>query len=216
MMWGERFIAPREVVLCAGSFRTPSLLMRSGVGDAEHLAEMRLPMVHDSPGVGANLHDHPTFAAAVHLKLRSTQPRDLRPHANAGLFYSSRVADCPSLDMYMAITNKVSWHALGERIGGLFMVLMKPFSRGCVRLRSPDPRVAPRIEVKAFDDERDRVRALQSMHFAAQLLDEPAIRHHFTESFGAAFSPRVSAINELGVFNRVQVDGRRAVIRWTA
>jgi choline dehydrogenase len=58
---GQRSIlrARREVLLCAGALETPKLLLASGVGPGAQLAELGLPVVHDLPGVGANLHDHP-------------------------------------------------------------------------------------------------------------------------------------------------------------
>jgi len=53
------FRAEKDVVLCAGALETPKLLMLSGVGPADHLQEHGIPLVHDLPGVGQNLHDHP-------------------------------------------------------------------------------------------------------------------------------------------------------------
>ena len=193
-----------EVVLCAGAYRTPALMLRSGLGPPEEIAALGLPVRAPLRGVGRNLHDHPTFAAAAHLRRRAKQPASLRPHANAGLFYSSGLKRCPPLDMYMPIANKVSWHALGERVGGLFLVLMKPFSRGRVSLASPDPREAPRIEVNAFGDERDLARAKQSMRFAHDLLSRPAVRALTTWRFGGSFSERVRALDAWHPFNAVR------------
>ena len=194
----------REVILCAGAYRTPALMLRSGLGPPEDLAALGIPVRAALPGVGRNLHDHPTFAAAVHLRRGAMQPSRLRPHANAGLFYSSGLEGCPPLDMYMPITNKVSWHALGERIGGLFLVIMKPFSRGRVTLASPEPGEAPRIEVNAFGDPRDLARAMRSMRFAHDLLSQPAIRELTTYRFGGSFSERVRALDAYRPFNRVR------------
>ena len=193
-----------EVVLCAGAYRTPALMLRSGLGPPEDLAALGIPVRAALPGVGRNLHDHPTFAAAAHLRRRAKQPSSLRPHANAGLFYSSGLRGCPPLDMYMPIANKVSWHTLGERIGGLFLVLMKPFSRGRVTLASPDPREAPHIEVNAFGDERDLARAKQAMRFAHDLLSQPSVRALTTCRFGGAFSERVRALDAHRPFNAVR------------
>ena len=203
---GERGAVYRgnEVVLCAGAYRTPALMLRSGLGPPEDLAVLGIPVRAALPGVGRNLHDHPTFAAAAHLRRRAKQPSALRPHANAGLFYSSGLEGCPPLDMYMPIANKVSWHALGERIGGLFLVLMKPFSRGRVTLASPDPNEAPRIEVNAFGDERDLARAMLSMRFAHELLSQPAVRALTTWRFGGSFSERVRALDAYRPFNGIR------------
>ena len=203
---GERRSIHRagEVVLCAGAYRTPALMLRSGLGPPEDLAALGIPVHAALSGVGRNLHDHPTFAAAAHLHRAAKQPSSLRAHANAGLFYSSGLEGCPPLDMYMPIANKVSWHSLGERIGGLFLVLMKPFSRGRVTLVSPDPNDAPRIAVNAFGDERDLARAMQSMRFAHALLSQPAIRALVTYRFGGSFSERVRALDAYRPFNRVR------------
>lgn len=54
--------ANKEVILCAGALETPKLLMLSGVGPAEHLTSLGIPVVKDVPSIGANLHDHPNVA----------------------------------------------------------------------------------------------------------------------------------------------------------
>lgn len=53
-----RATANKEVLLCAGAIASPQILQRSGVGNAELLAEFDIPLVHDLPGVGENLQDH--------------------------------------------------------------------------------------------------------------------------------------------------------------
>lgn len=189
-----------EVILCAGSYRTPALMMRSGFGPAEELRALDIAVNADLPGVGRNLHDHPTFAAAAHIRLGATQHASLRSHANACLFYSSGVDGCPPMDMYLPFANKISWHPVGERIGGVFVVLLKPFSRGRLSLRSPDPNEFPRVEVNAFGDERDLERLMQGMRFAHGLLEAPQVKKLTTYRFGGSFSERVSALN---TFNRV-------------
>ena len=175
-------------------------MMRSGLGPAEELRKLDIAVHRDLPGVGRNLHDHPTFAAAVHIRAGATQSAALRPHANAGAFYSSGLDGCPSLDMYLPFANKVGWHPVGERIAGIFVVLLKPFSRGRVSLRSADPNEFPRVEVNAFGDERDLQRVMQGMRFAHELLKTPAVEALTTYRFGGSFSERVSALN---TYNRI-------------
>ncbi len=55
--------AEAEVILCGGAVNSPQLLMLSGIGPADHLREHGITVVADSPGVGANLSDHPIAAA---------------------------------------------------------------------------------------------------------------------------------------------------------
>ena len=64
--------AVKEVILCAGALETPKLLMLSGVGPKAHLAEHGIVCVHDLPGIGENLHDHPN----VCMFLTGKQPID--------------------------------------------------------------------------------------------------------------------------------------------
>ena len=71
---GKTFAAKanREVILCAGALETPKLLMLSGVGPQAHLSEHGISLVHDLPGIGENLHDHPN----VCMFLQGKQPID--------------------------------------------------------------------------------------------------------------------------------------------
>ncbi|KIK99600.1 GMC oxidoreductase [Paxillus rubicundulus Ve08.2h10] len=61
--------ALKEVIVCGGAVHTPQILMLSGIGPAPHLAKHKIPIVLDSPGVGANLSDHPTFKLRLQDKL---------------------------------------------------------------------------------------------------------------------------------------------------
>ena len=55
----ETVRADRDVVLCAGAYGSPQLMMVSGIGPADHLSDVGVGVRHDLPGVGQNLHDHP-------------------------------------------------------------------------------------------------------------------------------------------------------------
>ncbi|KAG9226940.1 hypothetical protein CCMSSC00406_0003387 [Pleurotus cornucopiae] len=66
--------ARREVILCAGAIQSPYILLQSGIGPAPHLAARGVPLVHDSPGVGRNLWEHPFVD--VRAKLRPTHRKD--------------------------------------------------------------------------------------------------------------------------------------------
>ncbi|KAK6218786.1 hypothetical protein LQW54_002712 [Pestalotiopsis sp. IQ-011] len=65
---GRKISARKEVIICAGTYRTPQLLMLSGIGPSNILKEQGIPVVHESPQVGQNLHDH--FAIYLAFRLR--------------------------------------------------------------------------------------------------------------------------------------------------
>lgn len=67
---GHKITARKEVIICAGAYRTPQLLMLSGVGPSDTLNEHEIPIVHESPHVGQNLHDH----FAIYLAFRLREP----------------------------------------------------------------------------------------------------------------------------------------------
>src|SRR5262249_15125455 len=74
--------ASREVIIAAGSIKTPQLLMLSGVGPGAHLAEHRVPIVLDRPGVGANLQDH--LQMLLTYRLEGTRTLNQRYNAPLG------------------------------------------------------------------------------------------------------------------------------------
>lgn len=70
-----RATANKEVLLCAGAIASPQILQRSGVGNAELLAEFDIPLVHELPGVGENLQDH----LEMYLQYECKEPVSLYP-----------------------------------------------------------------------------------------------------------------------------------------
>ena len=62
-----KVMANREIILSAGAIQSPQLLMLSGIGPKDHLKEVGIPVVHDSPGVGQNLQDHPAIGGLVYV-----------------------------------------------------------------------------------------------------------------------------------------------------
>ena len=151
----------RRVVLCAGAIKTPELLLRSGIGPASELAHVGVTPVHDLPGVGHNLCNHP----AVYLY--DLLPRGKRQHSGAlfhnGLRYSSGLPGCPSHDMFMPVINRTAWHALGDRITALGACVYKSLSRGRVRLKRSDGGITADIDLGLFADPRDLDRMIDGM-----------------------------------------------------
>ena len=148
---GTQFLAG-HVVVCCGSYATPALLMRSGIGPADHVREMGIPVAADLPGVGANLADHP----AVSVDYAYDRAVGDEPIFQiAATFRSSRCRSAEPPDLQGLGGGPIPG-AQGEP--GVFFVsaaLLKPRSRGTVRLTSADPSAPPRIDLGYFRERDD-------------------------------------------------------------
>lgn len=194
-------IRAREVIVSIGALHTPALLMRAGIGPPDELRRLGIEVLVASPGVGQNLQDHPFVAIACHLKRHAAQPPALRPHANMGIRYSSRVEGCHDLDLYVSVSNKTAWHPLGRRIATLNWCLYKPYSRGRVTLNSADPAAEPRVEMNLLADSRDIERLKGGVRMAHAIYAEPEVRAMVNEVFPASFSDRVRQLNAYSTRN---------------
>lgn len=167
---GQETFHAREIILSAGAIHSPALLLRSGVGDGASLRRLNVPVVAHLPAVGENLLNHAMLTLAVYLCNDARQVRSQRAWGQNCLRYTSGQPGCPTSDMILYIVNKTSWHALGRTIGSLGVCINKTFSRGTVRLRSPDPADEPEIRFKLLDDERDHVRLVKGLQLVCSVL----------------------------------------------
>ncbi len=187
----------REVLLCGGAFNSPQLLMRSGVGPADELRGLGIEIVLDLPGVGRNLQDHP----AGKILVRSTKPVSLMGAdsfgnllryflfrrgpltsngAEAVAFVRTRPAlEHPDIEI---IFLPVLWLNEGltqptEHGFSLAAMLLKPRSRGRVRLRSADPLEPPLIESDHFSDAggEDLRTTVEGLKIARRIVAAPAL-----------------------------------------
>jgi 5-(hydroxymethyl)furfural/furfural oxidase len=172
-----------ETILSAGAIHSPALLLRAGIGPAAELSALGLPVLADRPGVGRNLQNHPRVYAALHLRARGRQPRANRPVSQNTLRYSSNIPGCPPGDMLLQIINRTGWHRLGSSIAALVPAVYKPFSRGEVTLRSPDPHTAPSVRFRHLSDRRDLLRLIHGLSLSLDLLSDPAVAALGTEVF---------------------------------
>lgn len=200
----RRTIAAREVILSSGAIHSPALLLRSGVGRADELAGLGIAVVHDLPGVGRNLMEHPSIAVAVWLPpaLREKNPGE--HHEQAIWRFSSGLPGAPQGDMHAAILARSGWHSVGRRMGSLFFWVNKSFSRGFLRLRTADPAAAPEVDFRMLSDARDLERLKQALRMGAEALADPHMAGHRGTIFPASYSPRVAKVAAPGAWNAVQ------------
>ena len=185
-------------MLSAGTLQTPAMLLRAGIGPAADLRGLGIEVRADLPGVGANLQDHPAVSMAAYLKPAGRQPKSLRAAPNVALRYSSGIAGCPEADMYVSVTNKSSWHPLGQRLAGLVSCIYKPMSRGRVTLETTDLTVSPRIEFNLLADERDSRRMAAALRMSYAIYRHPALARVIHEFFPASYSERIRDLNRYG------------------
>ena len=168
------FRAEREVLVCAGAYNSPQLLMLSGLGRPDELAELQIETVAELPGVGRNLHDHPingfsylsdrddTYFGAFNDENLALFAQGGGPLTCAGIdvggFTRTRESlDAPDMQLYclpalFVDEGLVPGHAPGVSLAAS---LQKPVSRGHVALVSPDPTAKPLIVHNYFAESED-------------------------------------------------------------
>jgi choline dehydrogenase len=190
--------ARREVVLCGGAINSPQLLMLSGIGDRERLADHGIEAVRHAPEVGQNLMDHlcvPVgFDTADDTLYAAEKPRQLVDYlvrrrgmltSNVGEAYgfvrSRDDLDLPDLELIFAPAPFFD-EGIGAGHPGHAVVmgpiLLKPRSRGAITLRSADPDAKPVIDPRYLTDADgvDRAALMAGLRITARIADSPTMR----------------------------------------
>jgi choline dehydrogenase len=200
--------AAQEVILCAGSFNSPQLLMLSGIGEEQQLRQHGIRVAQHLPGVGKNLQDHLLAGAVYHSSCKDTLDSLERfPHAVKHLLrflfrrrglLTSNVAECggflrtlPGLQ-----APDLQWHfspgyflrhgfdnpKRGNGLG-LGTTLICPYSRGEVRLASADPQEKVQIDPQYLSDERDLEALLRGFRITERILAQAAFLPYREERY---------------------------------
>ena len=197
----RRVDARREVLLCAGALQSPQLLMLSGIGPGAELQAMGLSTHHDLPGVGRNLHDHLdvvqvvnaphlkelfglSFTGAVNVLKGIFEWREHRRgmlttnFAEAGGFIKSSADEAiPDLQLHFVI-GKLIDHGRKTVFGhgySCHVCLLRPRSRGSLRLASTDPMAAALIDPNFLADAHDLGRLVRGFKLMRKLLGQPVL-----------------------------------------
>jgi choline dehydrogenase len=163
-------VRARRIVLAAGPYGSPPLLLRSGIGPARHLRELGIPVLVDLPGVGANLADHPAVAIDSGWQGEGVDGPVLH---SIGTFKSSLATTGGAPDMMIWVADPAGDEPPPFELES---VLMKPHSRGSVLLRSSDPTATPRITLPGLRDERDIDRLVEGYRLLIELTTRPEMR----------------------------------------
>lgn len=193
--------ARSEVLLCAGALQSPQLLMLSGVGPAPHLQDRGIAVLHDLPGVGQHLQDHvdvvlvhdaPRLTDLFGLSLpgtlkvlrgmqewrRSRSGMLTTNFAEAGGFIRSQPQEpIPDLQLHFVVGKLVN-HGRTTAWGhgySCHVCLLRPQSRGSVRLADPDPLAAPLIDPNFLGKADDVQRLVRGFKLMRQILAQPAL-----------------------------------------
>jgi choline dehydrogenase len=167
--------ADGEVILCGGAVNSPQLLMLSGVGPADHLIDTGIEPIADSPGVGANLADHPVLpviwstprlrglwektgiTGALRWRLTHRGPVASNVAESGGFAHSEPGLPAPDLQLHVLpapYTNQ-GLADPAQRAMSVLVGLVDVKSRGRIRLRSADPRHRPAIDPGYLSDASD-------------------------------------------------------------
>jgi choline dehydrogenase len=217
--------AGREVILCGGSVNSPHLLQISGIGPAQHLQSIGVQVVHDLPGVGANLQDH--YVARISHRAKDATSINQLAHGvrlaaeavrfaavgrgaltfgvtSAQVFCRSR-PELASPDLQLLFTpasyDAARFGAL-ERQAGMTVAVcpVRPDSRGTIMAQSPDPSAAPLITPNYLSDPNDQRVLTTGMRITRTIFAAPAIaRHSVVETLPG---PGVMSDDELADYSR--------------
>jgi choline dehydrogenase len=195
--------ASREVILCGGAVNSPHLLQISGIGPAEHLQAIGVPVAHDLPGVGGNLQDH-YVARVTHRAKNAVSINQLATGmrlaaeavrfvvtgrgaltfgvTSAQLFCRSREG-LASPDLQLLFT-PASYDAARfgklERVPGMTVAVcpVRPGSRGTIMASSADPFAAPVITPNYLSDPNDQRVLNAGIRITRQIFASPPLAQH--------------------------------------
>jgi choline dehydrogenase-like flavoprotein len=201
--------ARREVILAAGAFNSPHILMLSGIGPGDALAPHGIAVLHELPGVGRNLQDHaaawvnaedrtgrsfaltaramPWLAKGLASYVFARQGPFTSNNVEAGGFIRTRPElEAPDIQFtFMPAMKDFSRWITHRHAFGINACLLQPKSRGYVALKSADPAAAPVLHPRFLEHEDDVARLVHAIRVARQIMSAPA----FAEMRGAEIRP---------------------------
>ena len=197
---GQGVLRAGEVILSAGAIGSPRLLQLSGIGPADHLRDLGIPVVFDQPNVGANLQDHVDLFVIAECTGPHTYDRFAKPHLSAwaalqylltrkgpvasslfetgGFWYADPNARSPDIQLHLGLGSGIEAGVAAMPQGGVTLnsAYLRPRSRGTVRLVSADPLAAPLIDPNYWADPHDREMSIRGLKLARDIMRQDALK----------------------------------------
>jgi choline dehydrogenase len=195
----KKVFAEREVLVCGGAFQSPQLLLLSGIGPADDLKKLGVPVVHDAPEVGRNLQDHldvsviyemtkpiSMYSKTKGLKqpliglqyLFTKQGHGRTNHLHAGAFLKTRgELDRPDIQLHLVNAVMIDHARVKPDRDGftIHACQLRPESRGEVRLASRNPFDAPLIDPNYLSTETDRRTMRDAVRMIREIVSQEAL-----------------------------------------
>lgn len=219
--------ADREVIVSSGAHGSPQLLMQSGIGPGHHLQDVGIPVVRDLPGMGSNLQEHFSCSLSWRInrqlsmnRLHGSVPHQIvaalkyalyrgGPLTGNGFYVGAFVRTDSRLDRPNIQYHMCGWsvmhYSLTEIVPHPFPaftinpVLLRPDSRGTVRLKSCDPSVGPEIRFNLMRSDSDLRALVAGMRLARKIGAQPALKDIIAEEIrpGAAVTTEEQYIDHI-------------------
>ena len=197
---GQGVVRGGEVVLSAGAIGTPRLLQLSGIGPADHLRQVGVPVVFDQPGVGSDLQDHLDLFVIAECTGPHTYDRFAKPHLSVlaglqylltrkgpvasslfetgGFWYADPAARSPDIQLHLGLGSGIEAGVAAMPQGGVTLnsAYLRPRARGTVRLASSDPKAAPLIDPNYWADPYDRDMSIRGLKLAREIMAQEALK----------------------------------------
>ena len=196
----ETIRCERDVIVSSGTIGSARLLMLSGIGPADHLTSVGIPVVHDLPGVGSNLQDHldlyviaectgshtydsyaswyRALGAGIQYLLYKKGPVASTLFETGAFAYADDAARSPDVQFHLGLGSGIEAGVAKLKNNGLTLnaAFIRPRSLGSVRLGSNDPAAMPLIDPNYFADPYDREISIKGLRIARELLQQPALK----------------------------------------
>ena len=173
---GERFtVTGEQIILSSGAIASPQLLMLSGVGPADRLRELGIPVTLDAPGVGQNLRDHPNIRVPIEVRDDfPLNPQD--PRTQVALRYTATGSELRNDIQIMAssFSSPISGDPLEAEGIRFTCILELAYGAGHLTINTRDPHTQPELNYNYFaDDPRDLARMREAVRLCVSFLDHP-------------------------------------------